>query len=146
MTPRRILDGLLAALGRPRSYRGSRGTGQRWEALAARHLRAAGYRIRARNVRGRAGEIDLVAEENGVVCFVEVKGRSGVGYGAPGEAVTLEKQRRLARAAEEYVARERLGAAACRFDVVTILETDGDARVEILRGAFLAPDPRRGRD
>lgn len=141
MTPRAVLSRVLEAL-RPRGnarYRGSRGVGQRWEDLAAKRLKAAGYKIRARNYRARSGEIDFVAEENGVLCFIEVKGRSGVGFGAPAEAVTLEKQRRIARAAEEYVRRQRVGRGPRRFDVVAILETDGNAEVAILRGAFDAP-------
>ena len=144
MTPRAVLARVLEALrpARPARYRGSRGVGQRWEDLAAKRLKAAGYRIQARNYRGRAGEIDFVAEENGVLCFIEVKGRSGVGFGAPAEAVTLEKQRRIARIAQEYVRRRRVGRGPRRFDVVAILESDGRAEVSILRGAFDVPESR----
>ena len=142
MTPRAVLSRVLEALRplRPARYLGSRGVGQRWEDLAAKRLKAAGYKIRARNYRGRSGEIDFVAEENGVLCFIEVKGRSGIGFGAPAEAVTLEKQRRIARAAREYVRRRRVAPGARRFDVVAILESDGRAEVAILRGAFDVPD------
>ncbi len=119
--------------------------GQRWEALAARRLEREGYAIRERNFRARAGEIDLIAEEKGVLCFIEVKGRRGAGFGAPAEAVTLEKQRRIALAAEQYLALRRLGAPPCRFDVVAILESDGGTEVTILRGAFERPEPRSRR-
>ncbi len=148
MTPRVLLDRILAALdpARPPRYRGSRGIGQRWERLAARRLRAAGYAIRERNFRGRAGEIDLVAEEGGVLCFVEVKGRGGSGFGAPAEAVTVDKQRRIARAAEEYLRRRRLPASTrCRFDVVAILEAGRRVEVTIFRDAFPVPEARRPR-
>ena len=142
MTPRAVLARVLEALRplRPARYLGSRGVGQSWEDLAGRRLKAAGYRIQARNYRARSGEIDFIAEENGVLCFIEVKGRRGVGFGAPAEAVTLEKQRRIARAAREYVRRRRVGPGPRRFDVVTILESDGRAEVGILRGAFDGPD------
>ena len=142
MTPRAVLTRVLEALRplRPARYLGSRGVGQRWEDLAAKRLKAAGYEIRARNYRGRSGEIDFIAEEKGVLCFIEVKGRSGVGFGAPAEAVTLEKQRRIARAAQEYVRQRRVGRGPRRFDVVAILESDGRAEVTILRGAFDVPD------
>jgi putative endonuclease len=142
VTPRAVLDRVLEALRplRTARYLGSRGVGQDWEDLAAKRLKAAGYRIRERNYRGRSGEIDFVAEENGVLCFIEVKGRSGVGFGAPEEAVTLEKQRRIARAAQEYVRRRRVGRGPRRFDVVAILESEGHAEVAILRGAFDVPD------
>ena len=146
MTPRALLESLLRFVrpARPREYRGLRGRGQAWERLAAKRLEAEGYRILDRNFRARAGEIDFVAEEKGVLCFVEVKGRSGPGFGLPAEAVTLEKQRRIFRAAEEYVRRRRRGPCRrCRFDVVSILEADGGTDVVVLRGAFEEPPPRR---
>ncbi len=79
MTPRALVQRLLEVLrpGRAKSYRGQRGAGQRWEALAEKHLRREGYALRERNFRARAGEIDLIAEEKGVLCFIEVKGRRG---------------------------------------------------------------------
>jgi putative endonuclease len=142
MTPRILLGHLLRLL-RPVAprYRGSRGVGQRWEDLAKKRLQAEGYQILARNFRARAGEIDFIAEEKGVLCFIEVKGRGSLRFGAPAEAVTAEKQRRIARAAQEYLKRKRLGSVSCRFDVVSILDTDGELAVTILRDAF-ASAPR----
>lgn len=75
-----------------------------------------------------------------MLCFIEVKGRRGTGFGAPAEAVTPEKQRRIARAAEEYLAVKRLGSPPCRFDVVAILESQSGTEVTILRGAFEQPE------
>ena len=126
-------------------YRGLRGIGQDWERVAEKHLRKAGYRIRDRNVRMKVGEIDIIAEEKGVLCFIEVKGRSGTGFGLPAEAVTLEKQRRIYRAAEIYLQRERLGESICRFDIVSILDLAEGRRVEIFRDAFRGPLPPRPR-
>lgn len=145
MTPRALVERLLEALrpDRARAYRGQRGTGQRWEALAEKHLRREGYAIRERNYRARAGEIDLIAEEKGVLCFIEVKGRRGAGFGTPAEAVTLEKQRRIAKAAEQYLASRRLGSPPCRFDVVAILESESGTDVTILRDAFEQPAQSR---
>jgi putative endonuclease len=128
--------------GLPERPRGSRGTGYDWERVAEKTLTKAGYRILERNFRARAGEIDFVAEENGVLCFVEVKGRSGEGFGRPAEAVDAEKRRRIFRAAEQYLQQRRKEASACRFDVVAIFEKKGEpARVEILRDAFQGPIP-----
>jgi putative endonuclease len=140
VTPALVLQRILAALDLAprRTYRGSSGVGQRWEDLAAKELRAAGYTIRDRNWRGKAGEIDIVAEEKGVVCFVEVKGKSGPRFGAPAEAVTFQKQRRIGRAAQEYVTRKRL-RGSFRFDVVAVLARDGSVEVRILRNAFSMP-------
>jgi putative endonuclease len=149
MTPRSVLDRLVRwASGRPPRPGGTRGLGDDWERLAERRLTAAGYRILDRNFRASTGELDFVAEENGVLCFVEVKGRRGTGFGLPAEAVTGEKRRRIFRTAEAWLAREKRGDVACRFDVVAILEDEGEGtpQVEILRDAFRGPAaPRRRR-
>ena len=144
MTPRILVARILESLGfpRPADYRGLRGKGQRWERLAARHLETLGYTICERNFRGRSGEIDFIAEENGILCFVEVKGRAGAGFGSPAEAVTLEKQRRIFRAAQEFLRARRLGSPRCRFDVVSILEEGGRERIVVLRNAFEEPEGR----
>jgi putative endonuclease len=130
--------------GLPTRPRGARGAGYDWERVAEKALTEQGFRILARNFRTRAGEIDFVAEEKGLLCFIEVKGRSDDAFGAPSEAVTAEKQRRIYRAAEVYLARRRGRRPTCRFDVVSILGKDGDERViEILRDAFRGPVGRR---
>ena len=72
MTPRRIVDTILRVVwpDRGRAYRGLRGVGQRWERVAEKRLKAEGYVIRNRNFRARAGEIDFIADEKGVLCFI----------------------------------------------------------------------------
>jgi putative endonuclease len=126
--------------GLPSRPRGSRGAGYDWERVAERALAAQGFHILARNFRTRSGEIDFVAEENGVLCFIEVKGRSHDAFGAPAEAVTAEKQRRIFRTAEIYLRRRRGRRPTCRFDVVSILGKDGnEGTIEILRDAFRGP-------
>ena len=143
MTPRRIVDTILRVVwpDRERAYRGLRGVGQRWERVAEKRLKAEGYVIRERNFRARAGEIDFIADEKGVLCFIEVKARGSLRFGTPAEAVTAEKQRRIVRAAEEYLQKQRLGRVPCRFDVVSILDSADGAAVTILRDAF-ASTPR----
>jgi putative endonuclease len=146
VTPRSVLDRLVRwASGRPPRPGGLRGAGDDWERLAEKRLTAAGYRILARNFRTRSGELDFVAEENGVLCFIEVKGRRGTGFGLPSEAVTGEKRRRIFRTAEAWLARERRENVPCRFDVVAILPGDDGPQVEILRDAFRGPTTRRRR-
>src|SRR5262245_38593506 len=129
--------------GLPARPRGARGAGYDWEREAERALAREGYRTLERNYvsRARDGEIDLIAEENGVLCFVEVKGRRSIAFGSPAEAITPEKERRLIRAAKAWLARRRGPAMDCRFDVVCVSETDGaPPRVEIIRDAFRLPD------
>ena len=68
----------------------------RWgEALAAEHLRRAGYQILAANWRSRFGEIDLIAADQNYLCFVEVKLRKSAAFGGAGEFVDRRKQNKL---------------------------------------------------
>ncbi len=145
-TPLEHLREALARLGRGEEaerLEGLRGVGQRGEDLAVDALREAGYEILDRNFRTPIGEIDVIAREGGALCFIEVKWRRDASMGHPAEAVTREKQRRLARTAEWYLARHRLFGSVARFDVVAILEGEGAPRVEILRDAFSGPYPPR---
>ncbi|HEX9688812.1 MAG TPA: YraN family protein [Thermoanaerobaculia bacterium] len=146
MTPRAVFDRIAGWMaGRGPRPAGPRGAGWDWERVAEKKLVDAGYRILDRNFRARSGELDFVAEENGVVCFVEVKGRSGLGFGSPEEAVTAEKRRRIFRAAEAWLRRRKRADAACRFDVVSVLDDSGDRKIEIFRDAFHGPVVRRRR-
>ena len=76
--------------------------GQFGERLAVQHLLAKGYRIRDRNVRTREGEIDIIAEADGVLAFVEVRARRGDAMGSALESLTAAKRRRLVALAEAY--------------------------------------------
>lgn len=110
--------------------------GKQGEELACRHLEGLGYRILARNFRSRSGEIDIVAEDRGTLVFVEVKTRSGVGFGSPLEAVTAHKQQQLGRLAMEYLAENRCHGRAARFDVVGVLLGGARPVLELVRDAF----------
>jgi putative endonuclease len=117
----------------------SRWLGHRGEREAARHLRRQGMRILARGYRTRQGEVDLIARDGDTLVFVEVKSRR---RGAPAEAVTAEKQRRLTLAALHFLGRHKLlePPCPCRFDVVAVVWPEGRRRpdVEHFRGAFEA--------
>lgn len=107
------------------------------ETRACAALEARGYRVLARRYRTRAGEIDLVARHGGVLVFVEVKARRGGAFGDPAAAVTVQKQRRLAGMAADYLARHRIGAVPVRFDVVSLVFTaEGPPEVTVFTDAF----------
>lgn len=80
-------------------------TGAAAERRVRRYYRLRGYRILAANVRAGGNELDIVARRGGRLVFCEVKYRAGDGFGDPAEAVGPEKQRRVTRAAEGYLAR-----------------------------------------
>ena len=107
-----------------------RETGQAGEALAVEHLRGRGYRIVATNWRTRHGEIDIVALDRDTVVIVEVRTRSGTGFGSAAESVGPRKQQRLVRMAEAYL-QQHAPTAPARIDVVTI----DRGRVEHVVGA-----------
>lgn len=104
--------------------------GARGEDQAADYLARQGLRVVARNFRVRGGEIDLICQDGAEWVFVEVRLRSGRGYGGAAASITAAKQARLALAARHYLARQ--GDLPCRFDCLLI---EG-GRIEWLRDAF----------
>lgn len=116
------------------------------EAAARTHLLRAGLREVAANASFRLGELDLVmfdpgARGGGCLVFVEVRYRAGAGYGGGAASVAGAKQRKLVRAAQQFLlAHPRYAEANCRFDVV---EAQGDPAAPALRwirDAFRADD------
>lgn len=111
----------------------------RWgEDLAVRHLQALGWQVLDRNWRCREGELDVVARDGGSLVFVEVKARSGLGYGEPAEAVSPAKARRIRVLAARWLAEPDRpeGWWDLRFDVVSVLRTEGLPELLHLRAAF----------
>lgn len=114
-----------------------RARGREAEALAAAFLEAGGLEILARNHAIRRGEVDLVAREGEVLCFVEVRSRTSEAQGGPEETVSPAKARRVVAAAADWAARNGGLDREIRFDVVavTLLE-HAPPRIEHFRGAF----------
>jgi len=111
--------------------------GRYGEDVAERHLCEAGLRVLDRNWRCADGEIDIVAVEGDTLVVCEVKTRSGMGYGDPGEAVGPAKAARLRRLALRWLSGREVGWQDLRFDVVTVLRRPrGGPLVRHLRGAF----------
>ena len=113
--------------------------GRLGEELAADALRGLGYAILARRYRTRYGEIDIVAQDEETLVFVEVKARKSDRYGSAAESVTNSKQRRIAAMALDYLSWVNRLDDPCRFDVVAI---DGlgtsQTTVKVIRDAFMA--------
>ena len=104
-----------------------------FERKARRHYRLRGYRILGENVWIGGYELDLIVRRGRRLAFVEVKAKSGPGLGDPLEMVTAEKQRRLRRTAEAWLATHpECAGLEARFDVVAVR----DGRLECLRQAF----------
>ena len=89
------------------------------EDIAAHQLEADGFRIVARNWRCQHGEIDLIVQKGELVAFVEVKTRKGRDMGAPEEALTPRKGKKLMQLAQLYVAANKLDVD-WRVDLVAV--------------------------
>ena len=98
------------------------------ERVAAAHLESQGYRILETNFRVREGEIDIVAQRDGVVAFVEVKTRRGDAMGGAIEALTKQKAQRLLLAAEAFGQQHDDLPPGRRIDLIAI-DLDADGRV-----------------
>ena len=136
--------------------------GRRGERVAADYLCARGYELVAANFktgvgRNRRGavvqtEIDLVAYDGPVLCFVEVKTRASDWFAAPESNVDLRKQRQVTRAARAYRRLLGLQGAPHRYDVVSVILSLPDAegrepapRVELLRNFWTEEKFRKRR-
>jgi putative endonuclease len=102
------------------------------ERRAAWWYRVRGWRVLGANVRAGGNELDLIVRRGSSLRFVEVKERTGSGFGGAAGAVGAEKQRRVRRAAEAYLAlHPELARLDLGFDVVAVeagrLERLGDA-------------------
>ena len=95
--------------------------GKQGEQIAAHFLKSKGLSIREINSRCSAGEIDIIAEDNDTIVFVEVKTRSSEGFGLPEESVHFFKQKKLIQLAMYYLQKKQLQNKRCRFDVVSII-------------------------
>jgi len=106
--------------------------GARAEDRCAELLRAAGLTLVERNWRCRLGEIDLIADDRGVLVFAEVRLRRAFGFGGAAESITAAKRARIVAAAGLYLARRP--EVQCRFDVFLVDGPAGD--VKWIRDAF----------
>jgi putative endonuclease len=114
-------------------------TGHRGEEHAYFYLRRLGYVMVSRNFRSsrRRGEIDLIAWDHGMLCFIEVKTRTTHAVKPAEAAVDRDKQRGLAAVADEYL-HHLARPCQWRFDVVTVYYEPQSSQplIELFRNAF----------
>lgn len=111
--------------------------GQRGEDAAARLLAQKGYRIVFRNWRLHGYEIDIVAETDDWVVFVEVKTRTSAAWGNPEDFVGKARMRRMIDGAHHYLLENDVDKPA-RFDIVGAVWNNGAFEMEHIEDAFLA--------
>ena len=110
--------------------------GREGERLAEQYLNKKGYKVIERNYRCRGAELDLIVLDRRVIVFVEVKTRTGHGFGSPFEAVEFRKQQKMIQAAQYFLNEKKLYQRDARFDVVGISWPAGEPVVEHIENAF----------
>jgi len=114
----------VSAVRQFRRQQSTHARGRAAEAVGVSWLERQGLRVKARNFRTKAGEIDVVGADADTLVFIEIKARSTPDFGPASGAVPPLKQRRIARAAAIYIARNPY-SGPCRFDVLA-MDSAGD--------------------
>ncbi|MEI6122297.1 MAG: YraN family protein [Bacteroidota bacterium] len=109
--------------------------GKQGENAVAEYLVGKGYRILHRNWHFAKDELDIIAETNDYIVFVEVKTRSNIIFGEPEEAVDKKKQRYLIRAANAYIEKNNCTKEA-RFDIISVILPSHPIRINHIEDAF----------
>lgn len=102
------------------------------ENKAVKYLKKCGLKIIKRNYKCPVGEVDIIAEDAGVLAFIEVKARSSTDYGLPNQAVDAERKHRYKNCVRYYFKGREIDVTV-RFDVV---EVDKDGNVNHIKNAF----------
>ena len=110
--------------------------GNRGESAVAEYIAKKGYIISARNYRSKYGEIDIIAENNDEILFVEVKTRSKNSFGKPQDYVNHPKKRRIFITASIYLRSNGFGLKP-RFDVAEVMILGSETlEVNYIENAF----------
>lgn len=105
--------------------------------MAERWLRLHGWRVLQRRYRSGHRDIDLIAQRDRVVAFVEVKARTRPEFGDPVEAVNWKKRMHLTRSAYTWIERFGRPGVEYRFDVVGVLVEGERVKIRHVENAFL---------
>jgi putative endonuclease len=110
--------------------------GKHAEILAAQHLITQGYQILVHNYRYRKAEIDLIAQKEQLLCFIEVKARTSLQFGYPETFVKSYQRNLIKRAAENYIYTHHWNYAI-RFDIISILQKRNVVELTHFEDAFI---------
>lgn len=111
-------------------------SGKEGEDIAVKYLESKGYQILARNYRVKRQEIDIIAQEEGIFVFVEVKSRSSSDFGFPEDFLSPPQEERIRNAAIAYLSEKKILAQDIRFDIISILINGQTPDIEHFEDAF----------
>ena len=104
------------------------------EDLASEYIKNHGYKILERNFRKGYGEIDIIAIEGQILCFIEVKTRTSNQFGSPLEAINYWKLKTLTKTAQYYKMLHKNTPESLRIDAISVeLSQNGDHKIEITK-------------
>lgn len=102
-----------------------------WELVAIKYLQNKWYKIIDYNFKfGRFWEVDIIARDQKITCFFEVKFRQNLRYWTPEESITKNKLFKFRKTIEYYVLKNNLDFEKIRFDVITILKMQKNYRIK----------------
>ena len=109
--------------------------GKKGETIAKDYLLEKSYSIVEKNWRYLKAEIDLIAQKDDVIVFVEVKTRSSANYGDPESFVSDKQQKMIINAAHQYIIKNDIESEA-RFDIISIVISNKKEDIKHIEGAF----------
>jgi putative endonuclease len=112
--------------------------GQQGEQAAISFLKTKGFTILETNFQTKPAEIDIIAKDNDWICFIEVKTRRSLKKGLPRESVNYSKQKKIITGALFYLKEKKLINSKIRFDVIEVLEKNGNFSINLIKYAFQA--------
>jgi putative endonuclease len=118
------------------SYNRNLYLGKTGEKVAVNFLKENGYKILRNNYKTKLGEIDIIAKDKDTLCFIEVKTRNSIRFGSPSESVTVFKRRQISKLALQFLKERNLLGKRARFDVVSIVYSEGSPKLDLIRNAF----------
>jgi putative endonuclease len=109
------------------------------EEMAIHYLKGLGYQIRVTNFRCKLGEIDIIAEDQKIIVFIEVRTRKSETFGPAYNSVTYPKQQQVKKVALYYISQNNLVNTQFRFDVIGIYLPNSKSekpRIDHIQNAF----------
>ena len=113
--------------------------GKEGELLVAQHLQKEGYKIIAQNYRKQFGEVDLIAQKDDTIVFVEVKWRHNPLIDSA-ELIGPSKQKKIIRVAKLFLSQHTQLECVCRFDVALIEQNNNSINLQYIPNAFTTFD------
>lgn len=104
------------------------------EKIAQDYLRNEDYKILETNFYTRRGEIDVIAQKDNCIVFIEVKTRTNLKYGTPAMSVNSVKKKHIKFASKIFLALNKLKESEIRFDVIEVLIMNGKCEINHLEG------------